>query len=88
MSVGGSEISIRRAKTAWQLKRNAALYRVEEVLKKDSAVKDQNLTVKIVMMDPGDSKDRWVEVSGRKVFIQKIGDMSGTLQAPFLHVSL
>jgi hypothetical protein len=88
MSVGGNEISIRRNKTAWQLKRNAALFRAEEALKKDSRVKDQNLTVKIVMMDPGDSKDRWVEVSGRKVFIQKIGNMSGTLQAPFLHVSL
>ena len=76
------------------MKRNAALYREEEALKKDPLVKDQNLTVKTVMMDPDDSKDRWVEVAGRKVFIQKIGDMSrrkkkgGMLQTPFLHVSL
>jgi len=60
----------------------------QKVLKKDSLVKGQNLKVKTVMMEPDDSKDRWSEIAGRKVFIQKIGDMSGTLQAPFLHVSL
>jgi len=51
-------------------------------------VKDENLAVKTVMLDPDGGKDRWVEVAGRKVFVQKIFDMSGTLRAPFLHVPL
>ena len=81
----GATVSVGRAKTAQQLKRNAALKKCEGLLKKHVLAKDK--AVKIEWKIEG-SKNRSVTVGGEVAFLQCVGEMSGNFVAPFLECTL
>ena len=76
----GATLSVGRAKTAQQRKRNTALQKCEGLLKKHVLAKDK--TVKIEWQMEG-SKNRSVTVAGEVAFLQCVGEMSGSFVAPF-----
>ena len=80
----GAKISVKRAKTAFQLKRNASLIKASELLKKDDRCK--NKSVAIVWKMDG-SKDRVVRVDGRDAFRQRQNDTNGSFLPPFENLS-
>ena len=85
-AVGVGEISVGRAKTSVQLKRNGALQQVCEKLKKDVRCKD--LVVEIVwQMEDKSCKDRGVKVGSEICFLQKSGDLIGKFATPFHDLS-
>ena len=80
-----SMLSVARAKTAVQKKRNDALHRASDVLKKDDRSKNKSVT--ITWKTEG-TKDRAVLVDGVQVFLQKATDLSGSFLPPFQDVTL
>ena len=78
-------LSVARAKTAVQKKRNDALHRASDVLKKDDRSKNKSVT--ITWKTEG-TKDRAVLVDGVQVFLQKATDLSGSFLPPFQDVTL
>lgn len=81
----GGSVSVTRAMTSIQLKRNASLLAVVSKLKKDSRCKDK--VVEVQWQIDG-SKNRDVQVDGNLVFAQLPDDVSGNFLAPFEDVSL
>ena len=78
-------LSVARAKTAVQKKRNDALHRASDVLKKDDRSMQKSVT--ITWKTEG-TKDRAVLVDGIQVFLQKATDLSGSFLPPFQDVTL
>ena len=80
-------ISIGRAKTAWQLKRNNNLTKAADALKKDN--RSQGKTVKIEwQLEDKANKNRVVKVDEDVVFVQLLTDQAGSFQAPYQNVIL
>ena len=75
-----NNISIKRAKIQWQLKRNASLKKASEILKKDPRAKDKEVTIDWQMEG---TKDRAVKVGADVVFLQNKADATGKFQKPF-----
>ena len=78
-------ISIKRAKIAWQLKRNACLRKAVDVLKKDDKAKSENVFVDWLVED---TKHREIKIGSAVAFRQKIDDVSGSFLPPFAHLSV
>ena len=81
----GNTIDIKRAKTSWQLKRNAALKSACDLLKKDSRCKDKSVEISWKI---DSSKNRSVKVDGEIIFQQCPSDCSGNFQNPFQDLSI
>ena len=80
-----SMLSVGRAKTAIQKKRNDALHRASDGLKKDDRSKKESIT--ITWQIEG-TKDRTVLVDGVQVFLQKVTDLTGSFLPPLQDVTL
>ena len=80
----GAVLKIDRAKTSQQLKRNGALQKASDLLKKDP--KTKNKEVKIVWQITG-QKTRAVAVEDENVLVQEITDMTGKFAAGFSFIS-
>ena len=80
-------LSCARGKTSVQLKRNGALVRVCEALKKDARCKDKKAEINWKKEDAKD-KDRSVDVDNLLVFLQKPTDLIGTLDTQFQDISV
>ena len=85
-----NNISVNRAKTACQLKRNAALKKAKEALEKKNL--GQSVTVEWQMKDPSVPgrfiKDRCVKVAAAVAFLQTKADVVGTFVMPYQDVVL
>ena len=81
----GDKVSVGRAKTEWQRKRNGALRKAEDVLKKDSRAQGQAV---VLEFDLEKDKSRSVKVGGKVAFRQTSGEMTGMFLAPFSNLSL
>ena len=81
----GSILKVSRAKSALQLKRNASLRKVADVLKKDDKAKNENVSVEWLVEG---SKFREIEVDFVVAFREKPGEMCGSFVAPFSHLVL
>ena len=79
-SANVGSVSVARAKTSVQLKRNGALQQACEKLKKDSRCKDKS--VEIVWQMEG-KKDRGVKVGDQIAFLQISTDLTGKYNVPF-----
>ena len=75
-----NNVSIKRAKIQWQLKRNASLKKASEILKKDPRAKDKEVTIEWQMEG---TKDRAVKIGADVVFLQNKTDATGKFQKPF-----
>ena len=82
---GFDNLTVARAKTALQKKRNDALHRARDVLSKDARCNSKSVTIEWQISN---SKDRAVKVDGVPAFIQKVSDFSGEFLAPFNDVVL
>ena len=80
----GSKLSCKRAKTAFQLKRNSSLFKASDALKKDNRCKNKSIQINWKM---DGSKDRSVQVDGNIVFRQSPNDIAGKFAAPFEQMS-
>ena len=78
-------LSVARAKTAVQKKRNDALHRACDVLKKEDRSKNKSVTIEWQI---DDSKDRSVSVDKVPIFLQKVTDLTGSFLSPFQDVIL
>ena len=74
------QLEVQWAKTASQLKRNAALARACDLVKKDARANGK--VVEIAWKKTG-TKDRAVEMAGAQVFLQTSADLVGTFCSPF-----
>jgi len=81
--VSGNILSMARAKSSLQLKRNAALRRASTMIEKDAKAKDKE--VKIEWLLEG-SKKRVITVAGQEAFAQEYQDTEGEFLAPFQHL--
>ena len=80
LDTGDGSLTVARAKTSMQLKRNGCLTKAADLLKKDS--RNKNKTVEICWkMD--DAKSRQVQVDGQIAFQQLASDLVGRFMAPF-----
>ena len=80
-------LSCGRAKTSTQLKRNGALVKVCELLKKDPRCKNQKVEICWQKNDVKD-KDRSVVIDEKPIFIQKKTDLIGSMDAQFQDISI
>ena len=78
-------MSIYRARAAWQLKRNANLKKVCDVLKKDKRCHGKS--VEISWQEEG-SKDRLVKVGSDVAFRQTVADLAGKFSPSFLNIAV
>jgi hypothetical protein len=78
-------LSVARAKTAVQKKRNDALHRACDVLKKEDRSKNKSVTIEWQI---DDSKDRSVSVDKVPIFLQRVTDLTGSFLSPFQDVIL
>ena len=83
--ISGAVVSVARAKTSQQLKRNGVLKKCEGLLKNHASAK--NKVVKIEWQLEG-SKSRSVIVGDETAFLQCADEISGNFVAPFLDCSL
>ena len=83
--VSGNVLSVARAKSSLQLKRNSALRRALTMIEKDA--KASHKEVKIEWLIP-ESKKRAVTVAGQEAFVQEYQDTEGEFLAPFQHLRL
>ena len=81
----GAILKFDRGKTSLQLKRNASLKKVKDLVEKDDKGKGRD--VRIEWLIEG-SKDRAVVLNGERVFLQRAGDMSGDFCDAFSHLSI
>ena len=79
------EIKVNRAKTAMQLKRNGALQRACDLIKKDRRAQGKSVTIEWKIEN---SKDRGVKMDGQTIFLQKVTELTGQFLAPFQDVTL
>jgi len=82
-----NEISIRRAKFSWPLKRHASLKRASDALKAAEECKGKKLEI-VWKSDDEKDRSRGVKVGDTMAFIQSPIDASGEFQAPFQNVRL
>ena len=75
-----SGISAKRAQTAVQRKRNEALHRASDMLKKDARCHGKSVTIEWQIEN---SKDRHVQADGIPIFLQTLTDLSGKFLKPF-----
>ena len=82
---GGNKISVARAKTASQLKRNGSLKKACEVLKKDGRINGRTVEIKwqIEFANGTKSKGRVVKVGDEVAFLQLPSDLIGSFTASF-----
>jgi len=81
----GGNISVGRAKTSLQLKRNGALKQALKLIKQDSRASGKS--AEICWLIEG-SKDRTVKLGDQVVFRQKPTDIGGEFAAPFQNIHL
>ena len=84
-NLAGEKVSVGRAKTEFQRKRNGTLRKVKEILKKDTRSKDLPV---VLEFDLAKDKSRSVKVGGNIAFQQMSSDMTGTFLALFTDVTL
>ena len=84
-SVGKLEIT--RAKTQIQLSRNAALRQAEEILNKDSRIKNKKEEV-IWQKEDKKNRTREVHVDSRIIFIQSKDDLTGNFLDEFANLRI
>jgi len=85
---GQATVKVDRAKTSLQMKRNAALRRALDLIKKESVVRESSAVAPEIEWKTEGNKNRSVKFAGRSVFLQKPGDQTGHFIAPFLHLNL
>ena len=85
ITVDGSSVKVKPARTQIQKKRNYALIRASEIIKISGEGAGKN--VKIEFKVP-DSKERHVTVDGVVGFCQNQNDTIGFFRAPFLALSI
>ena len=78
-----NQVSVKRAKTAWQLKRNANLKQVVDRLKKDGKLQGKE---PVIAWQLEGTKDRAVKVGDVVAFLQKPTDACGIFLAPYQNV--
>ena len=83
--VSNNILSVARAKSSLQLKRNSALRRALTMIEKDAKASQKE--VKIEWLIP-ESKKRSVTVAGQEVFVQEYQDTEGEFLTPFQHLRL
>jgi len=81
----GGNISVGRAKTSLQLKRNGALKQAMKLVKQDARAEGKS--VEICWLTEG-SKDRTVKIGDQVVFRQTSTDIAGEFVAPFQNIRL
>ena len=80
-----NKVSVKRAKISWQLKRNAALKKAAELLKKDVRAKGKDVAIEWQIEG---TKDRAVKVGNEVVFLQTKADAAGSFQKSFANLAL
>jgi len=87
---GDNKISVARAKTASQLKRNASLKKACDLLKKDGRTNGLTVEIKwlIEFPDGTKSKDRAVTVGDEVAFLQLPSDLTGVFQKSFCNLTV
>ena len=81
----GAVLAVERAKTALQRKRNTALGKAFDLLKKHGAAKGQKVEIswKIEGLAANEKGLRGVKVNDTLVFRQQVGDVGGVFSSPF-----
>ena len=79
-----NQVSVKRAKTAWQLKRNANLKQAVDRLKKDGKLQGKE---PVMAWKLEGTKDRAVNVGDVVAFLQKPTDACGIFLAPYQSVA-
>ena len=81
----GAVLAVERAKTALQPKRNTALGKAFDLLKKHDAAKGQKIEIswKIEGLAANEKGLRGVKMNDTLVFRQQMGDVGGMFSSPF-----
>ena len=79
------DVSVTRAKTAFQLKRNSSFMKACDELKKDARCRGK--TMEIAWKIDG-TKDRGIKSDGQLIFLQTPEDTTGKGRAPFQDFSV
>ena len=87
---GDNKISVARAKTASQMKRNSSLKKACDLLKKDGRTNGLTVEIKwlIELPDGTKSKDRAVTVGDEVAFLQIPSDLTGSFQKSFCNLTV
>ena len=75
-----NDISSRRAKTAWQLKRNSNLKKAADAIKNHSSLRGQSVKIEWKF---DDEKRRFVKAGEKEFFIQSECEVAGKIAALF-----
>ena len=78
-----NQVSIKRAKIAWQLKRNASLKQAVDRLKKDGKLQGKEPVIACLIEG---TKDRAVKIGDVVAFLQTPNDACGNFLAPYQNV--
>ena len=81
------DVTVQRAKTTSQLKRNTALVTACEALKKDPRCKNKKIEI-CWLKENAQDKDRSVDVDGVSVFLQKRSNLSGSFDGQFQDICI